>query len=86
VSEQRSTVLVRLVGVGAGLLAGWLAQRLLDSVWERASGHTPPTADDPEAPLVEVAAAVALTGALVAIARVVASRSTTRLAASRLAR
>ena len=81
-SEQRSTMLVRVAGVGAGLLAGWLAQRLLDSVWKRASGHTPPAADDTEAPLAEVVTAVALTGAVVAVARVIASRSTTRLAAA----
>lgn len=82
-SQQRSSVLVRLASVGASLLAGWLVQRLLDSAWKRASGHSAPDANDTEAPLKEVAAAVALTSALVAIARVVAARST-RVAANRL--
>ncbi len=77
-ADQRSSPLVKIAGIGAGLAAAWLVQRLLDAAWKRTSGHATPGADDEDAPLAEVAVAVALTGALAAVGRLLATRGAAR--------
>ncbi len=72
--ERTTSTAVRLAGVGAGLAAGWLVHKLIDAVWERTAGHPTPAADDQDRPLVEVAVATALTGALVALTRLLTTR------------
>lgn len=84
--ERTNETLVRLARVGAGLAAGWLVHKIVDAVWRRATGHTTPAADDDELPLVEVAVATALTGALVALTRLLTARGTARAAARFLSR
>lgn len=79
--DQRTTsTLQRLAGLAAGLAAGWLAQRLVDAVWRRAVGHPAPAADDDDRPLGELALAVTVSGALVALTRLLARRGTARAA------
>jgi F0F1-type ATP synthase membrane subunit c/vacuolar-type H+-ATPase subunit K len=85
-SDQRNSMLVRVAGIGAGLAAAWLVQKLLDAVWKRTSGHTTPGANDQDAPLAEVAVAVGLTAALAAVGRVLATRGTARAATRYLSR
>ncbi|HEY0119667.1 MAG TPA: DUF4235 domain-containing protein [Cellulomonas sp.] len=80
-TEQRNKTLVRLAGVGAGLAAAWLAHRVVDALWRRTMGHATPSADDEDAPLAELAVATALSGALVALTRLLATRGTARAAA-----
>lgn len=79
--ERTTSTILRLTTIGAGLAAGWLVHKLVDAVWERAVGHPTPAADDESTPLLEVAVATALTGTLVALARLLASRGTARAAA-----
>ena len=79
--QSRST-LAKLTGGIVAIAAAWAAQKVVASAWTAVSGHRPPRPEDGEdAALVEIAAAAAITGALVALARVLASRGTTRFAA-----
>jgi len=80
--EKSSTVL-RIAGVGAGLAGGWLVHKLVDAVWRGAVGHPAPGPDDDESSLTEIVVATALTGALVALVRLLAQRGTQRAAAHR---
>ncbi len=79
--ERTPSTVVRLTTIGAGLAAGWLVHKVVDALWERAAGHPTPAGDDEDRPLAEVALAAALTGALIALARLVTSRGTARAAA-----
>ncbi len=76
--DRTNETLLRLARVGAGLAAGWLVHRLVDSAWQHAMGHATPAADDEDLPLLEVAVATALTGALVALARLLTARGTAK--------
>lgn len=73
----------KVVGALAALAAAAAAQRLVATSWQAATGHKPPAAEDDEVGirLGEVIAAAAITGALVAVARVLATRSAARFAA-----
>lgn len=80
-AQDRSTV-AKLVGVAAALVAAFVAQKAVEQVWMRTAGHKPPRADDEgDHRLQEVVAAAAVTGAAVALARVLATRLTARYAA-----
>lgn len=80
-SDKPSTPTVAtIVGLVAAAAAAWLAQQLVSSAWKATRGHEPPRADDASGPLGEVVLAAAVTGALVGVARVVASRGATRYA------
>ncbi len=80
--EKSSTVL-RIAGVGAGLAGGWLVHKLVDAAWRGAVGHPAPGPDDEDASLTEIVVATALTGALVALVRLLAPRGTHRATAHR---
>lgn len=84
--DRTTEILVRLARVGAGLAAGWLVHKLIDAVWQRAVGHASPAADDDESPLLEVAVATGVTGALVALTRLLTARGTAKVATRFLAR
>ena len=75
VSTQSSAS--KLMGVVAALAATFIAQRLISAAWKAASGHTPPKpTDDDDAGFAEVAAAAAITGAVVAVVRALVTRRT----------
>jgi hypothetical protein len=76
-TEKSSTVL-RVAGIGAGLAGAWLVHKVVDAVWRGTVGHPPPAADDEESSLAEVVLATALTGALVALVRLLAARGARR--------
>ncbi len=76
---EKQSLVSKVAGVAAALAAAWLAQRVIDTVWTTSLGHKPPKADDPgDARFAEVAAAATLTAALVALARVLATRGTAK--------
>jgi hypothetical protein len=83
VQDTTQSKLAKVVGAVAALAAAAAAQRLVAASWQATRGHKPPAAEDAEAGigLAEVVVAAALTGALVAIARVLAARGTARFTA-----
>jgi len=79
VGVDKQEMTEKLVGVGVALAAAWIAQQLIAGVWRASLGHRPPkVGDDAEAPFLEVAAAAVATGAVVALARLLAARGTAR--------
>ena len=81
--KQSPSMLAKVVGAGAAVAAAWAAQKLLDRAWVAAAGHRPPAPESQEddISLREVLLAAAITGAVVALARALASRGTARVAA-----
>ena len=72
---DKESVIAKVVGVVGALGAAWLAQQLIDQLWRRVLGHKPPRPEDEgDARFGEVLAAATVTGALVALTRVVATR------------
>lgn len=77
---QQQTTIAKVVGIGVALGAAWAAQQLINGLWRAALGHKPPKAEDEDdVRFAEVAAAAAITGAVVALARVLATRGTAKL-------
>ena len=85
--EKSQSGLAKIAGAVAALAATAVAQKVLAAGWKAARGHKPPTAEDPDEGigLGEVLAAAALTGAVVAVVRVLATRAGARAAARALA-
>lgn len=81
--NQSPSMLAKLVGAGVAVGAAWVAQNLLDRAWVATAGHEPPAPEsqDEDISLREVLLAAAITGAVVALARALASRGTARLTA-----
>lgn len=75
------TKIAKAVGLGVALAASWLASRVIDGAWKAALGHKPPKAEDEggDVAFVEIAVAAVITGAVVALARVLAARGTAKL-------
>jgi len=86
--DQNQARLTKLAGAAAALVAGAVVQKVVQASWQAAKGHQPPSTDDPESGigLGEVLAAAAITGALVGVARVLATRSAVRFTARLAAR
>ncbi|ADG73136.1 conserved hypothetical protein [Cellulomonas flavigena DSM 20109] len=79
---QKQSMAAKVVGAGVALAAAWVVQKLIDSAWEKTRGHKPPAADSTAEDIRfgEVAAAAAITGAAVALSRVLATRGAAKLA------
>lgn len=76
---EKQSLISKLVGIGGALAAAWLAQQLINVVWTKALGHKPPKPEDPgDARFAEIAAAATVTGALIALSRVLATRGTAK--------
>ena len=76
------SIVAKIVGVVVAIAAAWAVQKAVSASWQSASGHKPPKADDQgDAGLTEVVAAAAITGALVALSRVLTMRGTARFSA-----
>lgn len=75
------TKIARAVGLAVALGASWLASRLIDGLWTATRGHKPPKAEDEsdDVAFTEIAVAAVITGAVVALARVLAARGTAKL-------
>jgi len=81
--KPKPSFLAKLIGAVATLAAAWLVQRIITSLWKARTGHKPPTAEEAEgAKLPEVVIAAAVTGALVAISRVLATRGAAKVVAA----
>lgn len=66
-----------LIATALTLIGAMLAQKAVSLVWKSASGHQPPDSES-DARLGEVAAAAVVTGAIMALVRVLAVRGTRR--------
>jgi hypothetical protein len=62
-------------GIAAGLAAGFVGKKTFDLVWGRVSPHEPPEPEDREASTGELAAALALEGAIFRLTRGLAERA-----------
>lgn len=79
-ADQKQTLIAKLVGIGAALVAAWAAQQLINAIWTRGLGHRPPKPEDEgDARFAEIAIAATVTGAVIALARVLATRGATKL-------
>ncbi len=80
--EQKQSMLAKIVGAGVALAAAWAVQKIIDTAWQKTRGHKPPAADSTadDIKFSEVAAAAAITGAAVAVSRVLATRGTAKFA------
>jgi len=69
------SVLWKLLGTGSAVLAAALADRALNLIWRGATGDQPPTVpEDPETNWGEALAWAALSGAVIGVARMLATR------------
>lgn len=76
-----SDTMWNVVGSGAAVLAAIAARKALTSGWEAATGTEPPeNPADPSTDWKEAVAWGVLTGAVVGVARMLASRETARVA------
>jgi Protein of unknown function (DUF4235) len=79
VDESTQSNVSKVVGVLVAAGAAWVAQKAVSTAWRATTGHVPPKAEDQgDAGLSEVAVAAAITGAIAALTRVVATRGTAR--------
>jgi hypothetical protein len=62
-------ILFMPVGIGAGLVAGLLSQKAFDFVWSRISDEEAPEPDQREVSLPQLAAALAVEGAIFRVAK-----------------
>jgi Protein of unknown function (DUF4235) len=62
-------ILFAPVGIVAGLLAGFAAQKAFDRIWAAIDEADPPEPDDREAPFLKLVGALALEGAIFRIAK-----------------
>ncbi|WP_169166730.1 DUF4235 domain-containing protein [Cellulomonas taurus] len=75
--EQNESTLAKVTGLIVAGAVAWVAQKALTAVWKKTLGHEPPQPENPgDSRLGEVVAAAAITGAVVSLARVMATRGT----------
>ena len=79
VDESTQSTVSKIVGLLVAAGAAWAAQKAVSTAWKAATGHVPPKAEDEgESGLSEVAIAAAVTGAIAALTRVLATRGTAK--------
>jgi len=77
---QSSNTKATLIGAAIAAGAAWAAHKAVDQIWVASSGHKPPRADDEgDAALAEILVAAAVTGAVISIVRVLATRGAARI-------
>jgi hypothetical protein len=80
VDKSTQSTVSKVVGLLVAGGAAWAAQKIVSTAWRAATGHVPPKAeDDGGAGLAEVAIAAAITGAIAALTRVLATRGTAKI-------
>lgn len=62
-------VLFAPVGIGAGLIAGFAAQKAFERLWAVIDDEDPPEPDEREIPMVKLVGALALEGAIFRLAK-----------------
>lgn len=79
-SDTKQTITAKLVGFAATFAAAWVAQKIIDTSWTKATGHKPPKPeDDEDSRLSELAVAAVVSGAVIALSRVLAMRGAARI-------
>ncbi len=78
-ADQKQTLIAKLAGIGAALVAAWAAQQLINALWTKSLGHRPPKPKDEDARFAEIAITATVTGAAIALARVLATRGAAKL-------
>lgn len=77
--EQTQSTVAKVTGLVVAGAVAWAAQKAVGAIWNAAVGHQPPKPEDEsDARLGEVVAAAAITSAVVALARVFATRGTAK--------
>ena len=73
--DQKTSLIAKAAGLGVAVIAAWVAQKIVSASWKGAVGHEPPKPEDEgDVRLAEVLLAAAITGAVVALSRVLATR------------
>jgi hypothetical protein len=79
VDQSTQSTVSKVVGLVVAGGAAWVAQKAVSTAWRATTGHVPPKAEDEgDAGLSEVAIAAAITGAIAALTRVLATRGAAR--------
>ncbi len=79
--EKTQSTVAKLTGLAVAGIMAWVAQKVVSTAWKAAAGHKPPKPEDEDdSRLGEVIAAAAITGAVVALSRVLATRGTAKFA------
>jgi len=79
--SETDTLAFKVVSSLLALGAGWVAQKIVTSVWRRSTGHdAPQSIDDEDASLAGVVAFAAISGAVAALTRALATRGTQKAA------
>lgn len=79
-SEKKDDAIARAVGLAVALGSTWVANQVITQGWKVAFGHKPPKAqDEHDYRFGEVALAAAITGAVVALTRVLATRGMAKI-------
>ena len=82
-ADTNTNMIAKATGAIAAIGAAWVAQKILASAWKAATGHTPPKPEDEgDVRFAEIAAAAAISGAIVALFRVLATRGTAKYLSS----
>ncbi len=77
---QKETMVAKAAGLAIALGAAWLANQVIDRGWNAVLGHKPPKAENPgDARFGEILAAATITGAIVSLSRVLATRGAAKL-------
>lgn len=71
-------ILFAPISIGAGLLAGLLAQRIFERLWAVIDDEDPPEPDDRDAPVLKLLAALAIEGAIFRLAKGLTDRGARR--------
>lgn len=75
-ADKQQSIVAKLAGVLVALVAAWAAQKLIDTSWKKVTGHAPPQLedDDDDNRFAEILVATAVSGAVIATARALATR------------
>lgn len=75
-----ANIVAKLVTTGAAVVASIIAKKTTDGTWKFVTGkNVPDNPDDPEVDLKEAIAFAVLSGTLIALARMLVNRQTTRV-------
>lgn len=78
--DDKETMVAKAIGLGVALAAAWVAQQMVNGLWRVSVGHKPPkAADEGDHRFSEVLLAATITGAVVALSRVLATRGAAKL-------
>ena len=78
--DEKQSMIAKVIGIGAALVAAWVAQQAINGAWRMTLGHKPPKPEDEgDVRFAEIALAAAVTGAVVALSRVFATRGAAKL-------